>query len=321
MLPDLNALHVFIKVVQTSSFTAAARALGMPKSTVSQRVLELEEHLRARLLQRTTRTLSLTDQGRIYYDRCVRIIAEVEEADRAIASLQESPCGLLRLTVPASTQFLGPVLADFQRRNGGVQLDVVCTGRLVNLVEESFDVAVRAGALSDSTLIVRSLGTVEQLLVASPRYLSERGRPRSPDALAKHDCLVFNVGSQPRTWRFTRGDETREVSAAGALSVNDLDILHNTVTAGIGVTMLPAFRCADDLRAGRLERVLPDWELPATPIHLVYPSGRHLSAKVKALLDHLLEMTPAPWVPASDSNGRRRRAPSSADGSRKRPGF
>jgi DNA-binding transcriptional LysR family regulator len=321
MLPDLNALHVFIKVVQTGSFTAAARALGMPKSTVSQRVLELEERLRARLLQRTTRTLSLTDQGRIYYDRCVRIIAEVEEADRAVTSLQERPCGLLRVTVPASTQFFGPVLADFQRRNGGVQLDVVCTDRLVNLVEESFDVAIRAGALSDSTLIVRNLGTVEQLLVASPRYLRERGRPRSPDALAKHDCLVFNVGSEPRIWRFTRGDEAREVRAAGALSVNDLDILHNAATGGIGMTMLPAFRCADDLRTERLERVLPDWELPATPIHLVYPSGRHLSAKVKALLDHLLQMTSAPWVSASDSNSRRRRAPSSANGSRRRPGF
>jgi DNA-binding transcriptional LysR family regulator len=320
MLPDLNALQAFTKVVQTGSFTGAARVLGMPKSTVSQRVFELEERLRARLLQRTTRTLSLTDQGRIYYDHCMRIIADVEEADRAMASLRERPCGLLRLTVPASMQFLGPVLADFQRRNDGVQLDVVCTDRLVNLVEESFDVAVRAGALSDSTLIVRHLGTVEQILVASPRYLRKRGRPRSPDALAKHDCLVFKVGLQPRAWRFTQGDEAHEVSAAGALSVNDLDILHNAVAGGIGVTILPAFRCADDLRAGRLERVLPDWELPATPIHLVYPSGRHLSPKVKALLDHLLQTPSAPWAPASGSSSRRRRAPSSAGGSSTRPG-
>jgi DNA-binding transcriptional LysR family regulator len=267
----------------------------MPKSTASQRVSELEQRLGARLLQRTTRKLSLTDQGRTYYDHCLRIFAEIEEADRAVTSLQERPRGLLRITVPASTQFLGPVLTEFLQRCDGVQLDVVCTDRPVDLVEESFDIAIRAGALSDSTLIARKLGTLQFVLVASPRYLKKRGRPRSPADLAKHDCLVFSIGRHPRSFRLTQGNKAREVSLTPALSVNDLDILHDAVMGGVGVAMLPTFRCADDVRAGRLERVLPDWDAQAQPIHALYPSGRHLSPKVKAMLEHLQQMTTAPW--------------------------
>jgi DNA-binding transcriptional LysR family regulator len=298
MSTDLNALQVFARVVQAGSFTGGAHALGMPKSTVSQRVAELEARLGARLLQRTTRRLSLTDEGRIYYDHCVRILAEVEQAESAVTNLQDVPRGLLRVTVPASTQVLGPVLADFLRRHGGVQLDVVCTDRSVNLVEESFDVAIRAGTLSDSTLIARHLGTLRFCLLASPRYLKRRGRPRSPDGLTRHGCLVFNVGSHSRLWRLTRGDEAREVRVTPALAVNDLDMLHDAVVGGVGIAMVPSHRGVDDVRTGRLERVLPDWDGPSVPVHAVYPSSRHLSPKVKALLDHLQRMTHAPWAPA-----------------------
>ncbi len=270
----------------------------MPKSTVSQRVSELEERLGARLLQRTTRRLSLTDAGRVYHDHCIRIVAEIEEADRAVTNLQAKPRGLLRVTIPASTQFLGPSLADFLGEHDGVQLDVVCTDRSVNLIEESFDIAIRAGALSDSTLIVRNLGTLHHVLVASPRYLKKRGRPHSPDGLAKHECLVFSVGAYPKVWRLNRGSKTQEVNVTPALSVNDLDILHDAVMRGAGVAMLPAYRCIDDLRARRLERLLPDWKIPGTPVQAVYPSSRHVSPKVKALLDYLQQLTPAPWTTA-----------------------
>jgi DNA-binding transcriptional LysR family regulator len=311
MATDLNALQVFVKVVHAGSFTGAALALDMPKSTVSQRVSELEQRLGARLLQRTTRKLSLTDQGRIYYDHCLRIFADIEEADRAVTSLQERPCGLLRITVPASTQFLGPIFTAFLRRCGGVQLDIVCTDRVTDLVEESFDMAIRAGVLSDSTLMARKLGTVQFVLVASPSYLKKRGRPRSPESLAKHDCLVFSAGRHPtRSFRLTRGDEAREVSSKPTLSVNDLDVLQDAVVGGVGIAMLPTHRCADDLREGRLERVLPDWDAPSQPIHTLYPSGRHLSPKVKAMLDHLQQMKSAPWLsgdehtPASGTDAR-----------------
>ncbi len=296
MLRDFNALQVFVKVVQTGSFTAAARAFAMPKSTVSQRVAELEEQLGARLLQRTTRKLSLTDAGRIYHGHCVRIVAEIEEAERAVTSLQQRPRGLLRVTVPASTQFLfSSVFADFLLENDGVQLEVLSTDRLVDVVEESFDLAIRAGSLSDSTLIARSLAPISFTLVATPQYLEKRGRPRTPQALTKHACLAFLVGARPNTWRFTRAGEPTEVEVTPVLSVNDLDLVHSAAVRGVGIAILPTHRCLEDLRAGRLERVLLEWDLPTAPMHAVYPSSRYLSPKVKALLDHLHQLSPAPW--------------------------
>jgi DNA-binding transcriptional LysR family regulator len=304
MASDLNALQVFAKVVQTGSFTGAALSLKMPKSTVSQRVSELEERLGARLLQRTTRKLGLTDAGRIYYDHCVRIVAEVEDADRAVAKLQETPRGLLRMTVPASTQFLGPVFTEFLARCSGVQLEVLCADRSVDLVEESFDLAIRAGGLSDSTLIARNLGFSHFVLVASPRYLKKHGRPRSPQDLIKHDCLIFGVGAQPRVWNFTQGNEASEVNLTPKLSVNDLDMLQNAALGAVGIALLPDFRCIDDLRAKRLELVLPTWHAPAQPIHAVYPSSRHLSPKVKVMLDHLQKRAPAAWGLAADASSR-----------------
>lgn len=297
MSQDLDAIQIFTKVVQTGSFTSAARALAMPKSTVSQRVAELEERLGARLLQRTTRSLGLTDAGRIYFDYCTRIVAEVADAERAVATLQTTPRGLLRMTVPASTQFLGPVFSEFLARCSGMQLEVLFTDRFVDLVEESFDLAIRAGALSDSTLIARSLGSVRFVLVASPRYLKKHGRPRSPRDLADHASLVFRVGARPGIWRLTNGAEEHEVALAPRLAVNDLDVLHDAVAGGAGIAVLPAFRCTKDLRAKRLERVLPAWQIPPQPVHAVYPSGRHLSPKVKAMLEHLRQRAPIAWAP------------------------
>src|SRR6266850_380335 len=176
---DLNEMLVFARIVQAGSFTAAAAALGMPKSTVSRKLSELEERLKARLLQRTTRKLSLTDVGRTYYDYCVRIVGEIEDAERAVSSLQETPRGLLRVTAPINVAFLGPIVSDFLKRYPEVRLELFCTGRAVDLVEERFDLGIRAGVLADSTLIARSLGSVRWFLVASPAYVEKRGRPRS----------------------------------------------------------------------------------------------------------------------------------------------
>src|SRR5262245_12668013 len=182
---DLNELVVFARVVQTGSFTAAAAALGMPKSTVSRKVSELEERLGSRLLQRTTRKLSLTDVGRTYFEYCARIVGEVEDAERAVSSLQETPRGLLRVTTGINVTFLGPILSDFLKRYPEVRLEVLATGRVVDLVEERFDVGIRAGPLAESTLIARSLGNATWFHVASPEYLEKRGRPRAPADLKK----------------------------------------------------------------------------------------------------------------------------------------
>lgn len=293
---DLNEILVFARVVQAGSFTAAAAALGMPKSTVSRKVSELEDRLDARLLQRTTRKLSLTDAGRTYFDYCARIVNEVEDAERAVGRLQATPRGLLRVTAGINSTFLGGIVADFLKRYPEVQLELFCTGRTVDLVEERFDVGIRAGLLADSTLIVRSLGSVGWFFVATAAYLKKRGRPRSPDDLKEHDCLVFGAGLTTLSVQLENGDRSTQVDAPARLSVSDLDILHSVATAGLGIALLPAFRCIEDLRARRLERVLRDWTVPAIPVHVIYPTTRHLSPKVKAFVEHLQKrMTPPPW--------------------------
>ena len=293
---DLNEIMVFARVVQAGSFTAAARALGMPKSTVSQRVSALEQRLNTRLLHRTTRKLSLTDAGRTYFDYCARIVGEVEDAERAVASLQSTPRGSLRVTAGVNSSYLGPIISDFLKRYPEVRLEVLCTGRHVDLVEERFDVGIRAGALEDSSLIARSLGNVRWFLVAAQGYLRKRGRPRSPEDLQAHDCLLFGTGPTPARVQLEDGARAVQVTLAPRLLVSDFDLLYSAATAGLGIALLPAFRSAEDLRSGRLEHVLRDWAAPATPIHLVYPTSRHVSPNVKAFVEHLHQrMTPSPW--------------------------
>lgn len=287
---------VFARVVQAGSFTTAGGVLGMPKSTVSRKVAELEERLKSRLLQRTTRKLSLTDVGRTYYEHCARIVAEIEDAERAVSRLHDAPRGLLRVTAPVNAAFLGPIVSDYLKRYPEVRLDLLCTGRTVDLVEERFDLGIRAGPLADSTLIARSLGSARWFLVATPAYLKKRGRPRSPDDLKKHDGLLFGMGIEGAGVHLEKSDASVRVALSPRLMVSDVDILHAVAIAGQGIALLPAFRCVEDLRARRFERVLPDWTAPATPVHVVYPSTRHLSPKVTTFVQHLQRrMTPSPW--------------------------
>jgi DNA-binding transcriptional LysR family regulator len=293
---DLNEILVFARVVQAGTFTAAAATLGMPKSTVSRKVTELEARLKARLLNRTTRKVSLTDVGRTYYDYCARIASEIEDAERAVGNLQEAPRGVLRVTTGTNATFLGSIVNDYMRRYPEVRVEVFCTGRTVDLIEERFDVGIRAGALADSTLIARSLGTVRWFLVGTPAYLKKRGRPRSVDDLKEHECIMFGTTSAGAGFRLARGGKTSHVEPPARLLVNDFDLVHAAVRAGLGLALLPAYQCLGDIRAKRLERVLRDWEAPPTPIHVVYPSARYVSPKVKTFVDHLHDrMTPPPW--------------------------
>jgi DNA-binding transcriptional LysR family regulator len=293
---DLNEIVVFARVVQAGSFTIAAAQLGMPKSTVSRKVSDLEERLKARLLQRTTRKLSLTDVGRTYYDYCARIVGEVEDAERAVSSLQDTPRGPLRVTAGSNTTFLAPIISDYLKRYPEVRIELFCTGRAVDLVEERFDVGIRAGTLADSTLVARSLGRVGWFLVATPAYLKKRGRPRSPEDLMKHGCLFFGTGLDGVGWRLENNGRSVQVALSPRMAVNDMDILRAVATAGQGIALLPAFQCVEELRARRLERVLGDWSAPSVGVHVVYPSTRHLSPKVKTFIEHLqARMTPPPW--------------------------
>jgi DNA-binding transcriptional LysR family regulator len=294
---DLNELLVFAKVVQASSFTAAARELRMPKSTVSRKVSELEERIGAQLLQRTTRKLRLTDAGQTYFEYCARIVAEAEEAELAVTRMQSAPHGLLRVTTPLTFSFLGPLVAEFMKRYPDVQLELVCTDRTVDLMKEGFDLAVRTGRLADSSLTARKLGNIERIIVAAPSYLKARGTPKSPKDLEKHDCIVFGTQLEQSVWTLYSGGKSVEVPVRARMAVNEPDMLCALTRAGSGISILPALHYAADIAAGRLQHLLPDWSSSGTPVHAIYPSTRHHSPKVMAFVDFLRERWPA--TPAS----------------------
>lgn len=286
---DLNETLIFTRVVQAGSFTAAARALRLPKSSVSRKVAQLEERLGARLLQRTTRKLGLTDEGRGYFERAARLIAALEEADAAVAERDAEPRGLLRLTAPLSFGMLGPVLAAYLQRHPHVQVEVTCTDRRVDLVDEGFDLAVRAGPLADSTLIARRLGEIRNLLVASPAFVRRHGAPKSPEALAELPCIAFGSSPTPNLWRLESGDRKIEVKVQPRLTVNVFELMHEAAQAGLGVAMMPDYLCAEDLAKGRLQQVLPRWSSARIVVHAVYPSTRQLSPRVTAFVELLRE--------------------------------
>lgn len=293
---DLNELLVFAKVAQAGSFIGAARELGMPKSTVSRKVAELESRLGARLLQRTTRTLSLTDSGQAYYRHAARIVEEIEQAERAVTRMQQAPRGLLRVTIPLNFGFLAPMVAAFMKRYPEVRVELVGADRVVDVVEEGFDLAVRTGALRDSSLIARPLGELQNFMVASPEFLRRAGTPRAPQELSQLDCLMFGTGAGRTSWQLERDGATVMVHVQRRFLVNDLDFLQEATRSGLGIALVPLFRCIDDLRNKQLRRILPEWHSPSIPLHALYPSTRHLSPKVKAFIDHLREqMTPPPW--------------------------
>jgi len=285
---DLNELVVFVRVVQAGSIRGAAELLGMPKSTVSRKLIELEARLEARLLQRTTRKLAVTDIGRLYYDHAVRIVSEVENAERAVRSQYETPRGLLRVTAPLNLALLGPIVSSYLTRYPEVRLELSANARVVDLIEERFDIGIRAGRLEDSSLIAKTLGTIEWVLVATPAYLKQRGRPRSPADLKKHDCLLFG-NSATLTLTLTRDGRSEPLSLNPRLLVTDMDVLEVALKDGLGIAIMPAFLCDTAVRARRLERVLPRWSPPATPMHIVYPSTRHVSPTVRSFIDHLQE--------------------------------
>ena len=281
---DLNEILVFARVVQTGSFSAAARLLEMPKSTVSRKVSELEDRVGARLIHRTTRKLGLTDAGRIYYEHSARIVAEVEEADQAVGRMQATPRGLLRVTAPLSFSMLGPVVSEYLTRHAEVRVELMCTDRTVDLVEEGYDVAIRAGALGDSSLVARSLGALKRVIVAAPGYCKKAGTPKVPADLGRHQCISFGSGAAPNAWILFNGDERAEVHVTPRLTVNDFELMLDAARAGVGVAAMPWFIAEADVTAGRLKRVLPEWASAAAPVHALYPTARHLSPKVATFI-------------------------------------
>lgn len=288
---DLNEIAIFARVVQAQSFTAAGRDLGLPKSTVSRKVAELEERLGTRLLHRTTRSLGLTDAGRAYFGYAARIVTEVEEADLAVTTMQGAPRGLLRVTAPLAFDVLGSLVSSYLARYPEVQVQLVCTDRVVDIVEEGFDLAVRAGRLADSSLMVRHLGAGHSVVVASPALLAEQGAVKRPTDLERLPAIVFGGSPNASRWKLLRKSEAVTVAVRPRLVTNDFGVLQEAALGGVGVALLPTLRCEQAIRAGRLRAVLPAWRSEDIPIQAVYPSTRQLSPKVKTFIDHLHEGT------------------------------
>ena len=296
----LETLRVFRKVADRQSFSAAARELGLSNAGVSKHIARLEADLGARLIDRTTRRMSLTEAGRAYFDRCTRILDDLAEADQAVGQLSAAPRGLLRVTAPASfgVPYLSRLLPEFMARHPELSVDLSFNDRFVDLVEEGIDLAVRIRTdLPDSQLVVRRLAPVERILCASPSYLARRGEPRHPRELGAHDCIVYTLSTTPGEWRFQGPDGETAVPINGRFRCNNGQAMLAAAEAGIGIANSPIFSVAAALRAGRVRRLLPDWQPPPHALYLVYPPGRHLSPKVRAFADFLAERfkPPVEW--------------------------
>lgn len=288
----LAAMEAFVRAADTRSFSEAARQLRLSKSVVSRQIAALEAELGARLLQRTTRTLTLTEAGRVYLERARRILADVEEADRSVGQLEGSPRGRLRVNAPMSFGFLhlAAAIPDFLARYPAVRIDMSMTDRYVDLIEEEFDVAVRIGSLKDSSLVARKLAPVRMVVCASPAYLAHRGIPGRPEDLALHDCLSNTNASAISEWRFLGPDgKLQLVEVSGRLSANNGDALQAAARAGAGLVYLPSFIVGCDLQEGRLISVLDRFAITGSTVNAVYPHSRHLSPKVRVFVDFLAE--------------------------------
>jgi DNA-binding transcriptional LysR family regulator len=306
-----DAITAFAKVVETGSFARAADRLGISVSSVSRHVSLLETHLDARLLNRTTRRLSLTEAGRAFHERCVQLLADLEEAEESAGAGAVIPRGTLRVTcgVTFGTRYVAPAVAAFISRHPDMRFDVELSDRIVDLVDEGFDAAIRIGAIGGQNLVGRRVGVTQLVCCASPAYLARHGEPRTPDDLAQHACLIYEYAPQREVWTFAdpKGGE-RKVRVAGPVHSNNGSFLEALAIEGAGIGCEPDFIVGPDVRAGRLVPILRAFAPPSTGVHFVYPSRRHLSAKVRAFAEFLVERFATPeWAlePGAPRDGRR----------------
>jgi DNA-binding transcriptional LysR family regulator len=297
-MTHLFEMETFLVVVDEGSFTAAAVRLGVTKSYASKLVARLEDRLGARLLQRTTRQLKLTEVGRAYYERCSEAMRALSQAEAEATELQTSPQGRLRLSLPSpfAIGHLAAPLAEFKARYPALTVEAVLADRKVDILAEGFDLAVRIGELQDSTLIARRIATVDRTVCASPSYLRQRGTPQTPAELSAHDCLLYAYHAVPSIWRLVGPSEEISVEVSGRMVSNHGEMLVEAAAQGLGLVFVPLFLTAPALRAGRLVRVLPDWRFPL-PISAVYPNARHVPAKVRLFVDFLVtRFDQPPWM-------------------------
>lgn len=286
---NLTGMMIFAQVVQSGSFSKAADALGMSKSSVSKKVTFLEDRLGVRLLNRTTRKLSLTEVGQVFFERCERIMSEAEEAELAITRLQDEPRGHLKISAPVSfgIKHLGKPLATFMSKHEDLSVEVSLNDRFVDIVEDGFDMAIRIGRLPDSSLIAKKIGVCRLLVVAAPSYLEKYGRPMHPHDLEDHKCLSYTLSRRAGHWPFIEDGKALSVKVDGEIKVNNGDLARDMTIAGAGIAYSPSFIIGPDVRKGSVEVLLEEFEPDPYNIYAVYPHNRHLSAKVRLFVDFL----------------------------------
>jgi len=293
-METIAGLRIFVRVVEAGSFSEAGRQLGMAPSSISRQINELEDSLGSRLFQRTTRKLSLTEAGELYYESSTSIVNEIDEAKLALSQLDGTPTGILRLTVPGSLsrRYMVPTLVAFQKKYPGVEILLLASDQIVDMIEHRIDLTIRLGTLSDSSLVARKIGSGRRLLCASAAYLNNAGSLKQPSDLEKHNCLTFRSNPGSNIWKFKDGKGALyEVSVTGNLYANDGESLVAAAVLGHGIILVPEWLVACELKEGTLQEILINYKTTPkeTPMYALYPRQRHLPPKVRAFIDFLVE--------------------------------
>jgi DNA-binding transcriptional LysR family regulator len=287
----MKDISAFVHVAEAKSFTAAAERMGLSRSAVGKSVVRLEDRLGVRLLQRTTRSVSLTGEGAVFHERCIRILADLDEAEMSMLSHSQAPRGRLRLELPVSFGRLHvlPIVNRFMRKWPEISVNVSFNDRFVDLIDEGIDLAIRLGGSDDSRLMTRLLAPHRLVTCATPAYLQRHGTPTDVDQLAQHSCLAFVHGGRPVEWRYTVDGHIRSITINGRFSSSNAEAVRDATLAGYGIAKLATFLISDDLRDGRLVRVLDDIAADGPSVRAVYPSSRHLSPKVRSFIDEFVD--------------------------------
>lgn len=294
-MDQIQAMRIFVRVVEAGTFTRAADSLSLPKATVTKHVQALEERLRVKLLNRTTRRVTVTPDGAAYYDRTVRLLTDLDDIEASMTNARANPRGRLRIDVGTSVAqlLIIPHLAEFHARYPDIQVDLGVSDRTVDLIGDNVDCVIRGGELSDQSLVARRIGSLEFITVAAPAYLERKGTPMHPlEIEEKHASVIYFSPQSGRHYplEFRRGDESIDVTGPYQLSVNESNAYVTSIVAGLGIGQITSWQAQRHFDGGSLVRLLPEWTQPLLPVYVVYPPNRHLSAKVRAFVDWAAEL-------------------------------
>jgi DNA-binding transcriptional LysR family regulator len=288
----IGALRAFVRVTETGSFSAVARETHVSQSAVTRLVAQLEQHFDVRLFHRTTRRLSLTDDGQVLLSHARHMLESADEMETVLGRQSGAPRGLVRLgTSVAGGLFLATRLPVLLKRHPGLSVELVMRDQESDMIEDRLDLAFRSGEIGDASLVARRVGNLGRAVVAAPVYLERSGAPSIPEDLATHTCLIHDATAEPETWRFAGPDGPIRVQVTGAFIANDSEAVRRAARAGHGIALLPEIQLIDDLRAGRLFRLLEDYPSQRVPVHIVYPSRRNLAPRTRVVMDFLVEQT------------------------------